>query len=96
MFRNNLFGSILVLLLFVLGLSACLWATRYYYSVRQAQSLQIQYQMLQTTMSGMQALVAETIEYSKRNPDVDPLLFQYNLKPRPGAATNAPAVTRPR
>lgn len=93
MFRNNLFGSVLVLLLFVLGLSACLWAVRYYFMVREAQNLQIRYQALQTTTTAIQALVAETVEYSRRNPDIDSILHKYNLKARPG--TNAPATPRP-
>lgn len=93
MFKNNPIGSILVLVLFALGLSACLWSVRYFFSTREAQSLQFRYQVLQATMAGMQSLVAETIEYSKRNPDVDPLLYKFNLKPR--AATNAPAAPRP-
>ena len=82
-------GGILVLILFALGLSACLWSVRYFFSTREAQSLQFRYQVLQSTMAGMQSLVAESIEYSKRNPDLDPLLYKFNLKPR---ATNAPAA----
>jgi len=98
MFRNNLLGSLLVLLLLVFGLLSCLWAVRYYFSVVEAQRLQGQYQKLQATMAGMQSLVNETIEYSRRNPDVDPLLFQYNLKPRAGTNVppNTPGTPRPR
>ena len=91
MLRNNLAnlaGSILLMALFILSLSACLWSVRYFYSVREAQRLQGRYQLLQSTMSGMQSLVAEAIEYSKRNPDLDPLLFQFDLKPRPGTNTS--------
>lgn len=93
MSRHNRLSSVLVLALFVLGLSASLWAVRYFFSVREAQRLQSQYLALQQTMNGLQGLVAEAIEYSRRNPDLDPLLQQYNLKPRPG--TNAPAAARP-
>lgn len=90
MLRNNPAGSLLVLLVFILSVSSSLWAVRYYYAVREAQSLQGRYQRLQTTLNALQSLVAETIDYSRRSPDLDPILFQFNLKPRP--ATNAPAA----
>jgi hypothetical protein len=94
MFRNHPVSSILVLMVFVLSVSSCLWAVRYYYAVREAQSLQARYQRLQATLTALQALVADTIDHSRRSPDLDPLLFQFNLKPRPG--TNAPsAAPRP-
>lgn len=90
MLRPHRLGSLLVLLVFVLSVSASLWSVRYYYLVREAQSLQARYQRLQSTLNALQGLVAETIDYSRRSPDLDPLLLQFNLKP--AAGTNAAAA----
>ncbi|MFM1769111.1 MAG: hypothetical protein RJA22_1640 [Verrucomicrobiota bacterium] len=96
MFRNNPVGVTLVLLLFVLCLSASLWAVRYFYTVREAQALQARYARLQTTLAALQSLVAETIDYSRRSPDLDPLLLQFNLKPGPGTNAAGAGMRAPR
>ena len=41
---------------------------------------------------GQQALANDAVEYSKRNPSIDPLLFQFEIKQKPTAAAPAPTV----
>jgi hypothetical protein len=84
--RNNPIGSILVSVFFLLALSACWFSVRCYFSVKEAQTMQFRIQTIEGTMSGMQLLVNETLEYSKKNPDLDPILLKFKLKPPPAAA----------
>ncbi len=93
--RNNPIGSVLVSFFFLLALIACWISVRYYLSVKDAQAMQFRMQAMEGTMSSMQRLVTETIEYSKKNPDVDSILFKFRLKTPPTPAPAAPATPQP-
>ena len=95
MLRNNPIGSVLVSLFFLLTLIACWISVRYYFSVKEAQAMQFKMQAIEGTMAGMQRLVGETIEYSKKNPDIDPILFKFRLKPLPPQAPVPAAPANP-
>ena len=90
MFRNNPLGSILVSVLFLLALVSCWMAWSYHILTKKAYDLTIRYQAVLSTKDGMQKLVNETLEYSRNNPDIHPLLRQFNLQPRPPVAPPAP------
>ena len=91
MLRNNPVGAVLVSVFFLLALTACWLSVRHYFSVVEAQAMQFRIQTIQVTMKGMQSLANETVEYSKKNPDVDPILLKFNLKtPAPAAPAAAP------
>lgn len=94
MLRNNPVGSALVSIFFLLALTACWLSVRYFFSVREAQSMQFQFQSIQSTMNGMKLLVAECIEYSKRDPELDRLLQEFKLK-APAAAPSQTPPARP-
>jgi len=95
MFRNNPLGSILVCVLFLLALLSCWLASLYHFSTKEGRELNDRYQGVLRTTDAMQRLVNDTLEYSRNNPDIHPLLQQFNLKPRPGAAP-APVQPAPR
>ena len=95
MFRNNPLGSSLVCVLFLLALLACWMAVVYHFSTKEAYELTIRYQGVVNTKDAMQRLVNETLEYSRNNPEIHPLLRQFNLQPRPALAP-PPAQTAPR
>jgi len=95
MFRNNRLGSILVSVLFLLALVACWMAVVYHFSTKQAYELTVRYQGVLNTKDAMQRLVNETLEYSRNNPDIHPLLRQFNLQPRSPVAP-PPAQPAPR
>lgn len=89
MFRNNPLGSILVFVLFLLALVSCRMAVVYHFSTKEAYDLTARYQAVLHTKDVMQKLVNETLEYSRNNPDIHPLLRQFNLQPRPPVAPPA-------
>jgi hypothetical protein len=50
---------------------------------------------MSTRLNAAQSLANEAIEYSKRNPAIDPILFQFELKARPVSTSAAPGPTAP-
>lgn len=92
MLRNNPLGSILVCVLFLLALLSCWLAVNYHFSTKEAYDLNARYQGVLRTTDAMQRLVNDTLEYGRNNPDIHPLLNQFNLKPR---SASAPAPAQP-
>jgi len=92
MFRNNPLGSVLVCILFFLALMTCGLAVHYHFTTKEAYELNLRYQGVLRTTDAFQKLVNDTLEYSRNNPDIHPLLQQFNLKPRTAAA---PAPAQP-
>jgi hypothetical protein len=89
MFKNNPVAAVLVSVLFLSALASCWSATWWFLGAREFQDLELRSQALQRTSAAMQSLAYEAVEYSKRNPSIDPLLQQFDLKPRPPAAPPA-------
>jgi hypothetical protein len=79
----------------ILLLSSALFSVwvgfNYYFSTRELQKLQATALSMSGRLNAAQSLANEAVEYSKRNPAIDPILFQFELKPKPGAASPAPA-----
>ena len=73
---------------------------RYFITMRQWQKLQGQYATMTTVRSAAQGLANDALEYSKRNTNIDAILFEFDIKPRPGTnrvptAVNPNFQTRP-
>lgn len=92
MFKNNPVAATLVAVLFLSALASCWSATWWFLGARESQDLELRAQSLQRTSAAMQSLALEAIEYSKRNPNIDPLLQQFELKPKP---SNPPPASQP-
>jgi hypothetical protein len=86
--KNNTLGRLLVSILFACAILATWASVRYFFSMREAQRLQGRAIAINNVRSAAQALANEAVEYSKRNPAIDPILQQFDIKPKP---TNAPA-----
>jgi hypothetical protein len=82
-------------LLGVLGISALLslvFCWSYMTNAREFRQLQTQATFINGRQAAMNALLNDALEYSKKNPQIDPILEAAGLKPRAGAAaTNKPA-----
>lgn len=86
--NKNPFAAILVGLLFVSAALSTVFALTYAFSSRDLRRVQPQAMGINNHMNLVQALLNETLEYSKRNPAIDPVLFSLNLKTNPAAATD--------
>jgi hypothetical protein len=80
--------GILLALLLASVLSLALLSVRYVFSVREYRRVQGELVAAENNRSRMRLLVADCLEYRKRNPAIDPLLQSANLLRPP--VTNAP------
>jgi hypothetical protein len=77
----------------VLALSTVLsviFCALYISSTRELRRLQWQMTFINSRTSAITSLANETLEYSKRNPAIDPILEAFNIKPK----TGTPATTK--
>jgi hypothetical protein len=89
--RNNQIAVVLAGLLLLSTLLTA-WLTLYYTrSVQKAQKLQPRAVAVGTSRNLIQALITDTMEYSKKNHEIDPILQQVGLKPGGKVAAPAPA-----
>jgi hypothetical protein len=90
MIKSNPLAVALVSALFLSALASCWSAAWWFLGAREAQALEYKYQAMTRTSSAVQSLVSESLEYSRRNPAMNSLLDQFNL--RPGAPASAPVA----
>ena len=90
--------SVGLLLVGALCLSAILtlwYAWDHYSSVRELERIYVRQVEIDQTRAAANALADEAIHYSNTNPAIDPILFKFDLKPRPRTATNQPSAKAP-
>jgi hypothetical protein len=86
--RNNAFTQLLVGVTALSILATAGLAFYYVQTVRKLNYLQSQAAIINRNRTLVNALVMETVEYSKRNPAIDPILQSVNIKARPGAPSS--------
>ena len=78
-----------LLVVFVLATSALTFL--YVRSVQKLNRLQLQNALIVRNRALVNSLAAESIEYSKRNPALDPVLQSVGIKPKGSGAPSQPA-----
>jgi len=87
--RKHSFTALLVGLLFVSAVVAAVQVLRLSFATRDLRRIQPRIVEINGHLNLAQALLQDTLEYSKRNPAIDPLLQSLNFK------TNSPAGAGP-
>ena len=92
--KNNPLTTVLLGVLTVSTLLSVGFCWRYISNTRELRSLQTQANLINNNRTMITALANDTVEYSKKNPAIDPILESVNLKPGKSAptATNKPAT----
>jgi hypothetical protein len=94
--KNNQLTTILLGLLTISALASVVLCWLYISNTRQRNSLQAQANLIVNNRNVMSALVNDTLEYSKKNDAIDPILMSLRLKPSKAVAaptpTNKPAT----
>lgn len=88
--KNSPVLPILVGVLFLCGVMTAAFSFWYFISVKELQRLQAQYISINNNRNAVQSLAAEAVEYSKKNPAIDPILFEFEVKSRAAAPTGTP------
>ena len=89
---RKLIGPVLLSLL-IASAGFNLWASvRHYFTYREMYKYQEWVTYITKVRMAAQSLAHEASEYSRRNPAIDPILREFDLKPR---LTNAPTAAAP-
>jgi hypothetical protein len=94
--KNN---SLAILLVGILALSVVATAVlsfTYVRSMRQLLTLQAYSDRIRQSLTVMRGLAADSVEYSKRNPGMEPILESVGIKMRPDAQTPSASNSIPR
>ncbi|MDB6031516.1 MAG: hypothetical protein JWM16_1854 [Verrucomicrobiales bacterium] len=87
--KNSPLAPLLAGALLLIGLMTAFISVRYYFSLKEYQKMQVEYAGITNKRNAVQALANESVEYSKTNSAIDPILFEFDLKPKPGATAPA-------
>ena len=98
MIKSNPVAVVLVSVLFVSALASCWFSLWWFLATRELQGIEFQNQSLVRISQAMQSLTNDAVEYGRKNPAIEPVLVQFELKPRtaPAAGQPAPGATSPR
>ena len=91
--KNSPFAAILVALLFVSAALASVFALRYAFGTRDLRQMQSRVVAINNSMAFAQSLLNDTLEYSRRNPAIDPLLQSLNMKTNSAAGRTTNSVS---
>ena len=92
--RNNSFTALLVGLLFISAAAVAVQVLRLSFATRDLRRLQPRIVEINANLNLAQALLNETLEYSKRNPAIDPLLQSLNLKTNSAAGASPQPISK--
>jgi hypothetical protein len=89
--RTNPLGPFLAGVFVACALVVAWLSAKYFFSVKEFQKLSARAATINSTRNTVQSLANEAVEYSRRNPAIDPLLERFDIKAR----TTNPAVATP-
>ena len=90
--KNSPLITVLLIALAITSGTALVLCYVYNSRISETHSLKFQANNIETTRRMATSLAAEAIEYSKKNPSIEPVLEASGLKPKAGTApTNKPA-----
>lgn len=93
--RNDVLTKLLVGLVVLSVLATSGLAFLYVRSVQKMNQLQRQAAFVNRNRALVNSLAAEAVEYSKRNPAIDPVLQSVRIKPKPRPAAGQADQTPP-
>ena len=90
--KNSPLTTILLGVLTLSALASVLLCWMYISNTRELRSLQTQAAMINNNRALINALAADSVEYSKTHPGIEPILESVGLKP---GKTTPTAITKP-
>ena len=90
--KNSPITTLLLVALAVLSVWSAISCGRFIWRSRELRRLQGEVGAINQRRAGMNMLVSDVLEYSKKNPSIDPILESIGAKP---AHTNGAAASKP-
>ena len=94
--KSNGMASLLTGAVMISALTTAWVSVQYFFAMREWQKLQVQYVSMNTTRTAAQSLANDALEYSKRNTNIDQILYAFDIKARPGTNLPPAAAVKPR
>lgn len=91
--KNNPVGALLVAGLFLCSAVSIGLVIYYLMTVSELARVRSQSLQMSSTMTFLQDLANTSLNFSRTNAAIDPILQQYSLKPRPAAPTGPAALS---
>ena len=88
--KNNPLVTVLLGLLTLSVLASVVLCWLYISNTRELRSLQSQAGIIGNNRAVINAMASDVVEYSKKHPDIDPILVSVGLKPGSSNATTTP------
>ena len=88
--KRDTMRVILVGLFCVSSVVAAWLAVRWFFAVREMQDLQAQFAIVNNIRAAAQSLSNESLAYSRKNPAIEPLLQEFNIRAPGQPTTNQP------
>jgi len=88
--KSNLANMVLTVLLAISLLLSVVFCLQFMFRVREYRSISGQINGINTYRGGIQALANECLQYSEKNPAINPLLETVGLKPKSAVAGSKP------
>jgi len=89
--NRDTLASILVGLLCASALLSVWLSVRWFFSVRELQQLQVHAAQVNNSRAAAQSLANEALAYSRKNPAMETLLQEFNLRQKEGSTNQTPA-----
>jgi hypothetical protein len=83
--KSNSLTSVLLGVLAISALGSMILYVMWASTIRDSRRIQLQVYSAQYNKNMANMLATDLLEYSKRNPAIDPLLVEFGFKPKPGA-----------
>ena len=91
--KNSPLTTLLLVALAVSALASVILCWGYISNARELKALQTQWGAINQRYSGMNSLINELLDYSKKDPSIDPILDTVVQRPKSAAtSTNKPAT----
>jgi hypothetical protein len=89
--KNNSLTTVLLWLVAISAVASILFFWLFISNARQLRTLQAQVGAINANRPIITGLANDAVEYSKKNPAIEPLLESVGIKARNGSVTNKPA-----
>lgn len=88
--KRDSLAALLVGLLFAAALLTAWLSVRWFFAVREMQELQVQFAVVNNARAAAQALSNDVLAYARKNPAIEPILQEFNLRQPGSPPTNQP------
>ena len=93
--KDRIWPAVMLAVMSLCVLCASAFLVRYCFALKELRGLQQRVNASSRNVRFAQELARECLEYSRRNPAIDPILQSFDLKRAPAAPVPGPVLSKP-